>query len=133
MLWSGIQCVNSKTYTILLNKHLFPDCRTLYPQNNNVIQQDGAPSHTSRASPDYLTENTNQFIKKDEWPPQSDDCYPMDYTIWDMLSERVYAGRVHKFTEPELKQKISKVWQEISLTENRASIYLFGKTAQVCY
>ena len=44
----------------------------------------------------------------------------MDYAIWDMLSERVYAGRVHKFTEPELKQKISKVWQEISRTENRA-------------
>ena len=56
----------------------------------------------------------------------------MDYAIWDMLSERVYAGRVHKFTEPELTQKILKVWQEISLTENWASIYLFGKRAQVC-
>ena len=116
----------------MLHKHFLPDCRTLYPQNNYVFQQDGAPSHTSRASPDYLTENTNQFIKNDEWPPQSADCNPMDYAIWDMLSERVYAGRVHKFTEPELTQKILKVWQEISLTENWASIYLFGKRAQVC-
>ena len=34
--------------------------------NNYIFQQDGASSYTSRASPDYLTENTNQFIKKDE-------------------------------------------------------------------
>ena len=96
--------VNSETYINLLHKHLLPDCRTLYPQNNNIFQQDGASSHTSRASPDYLTENTNQFIKNDEWPPQSADCNPMDYAIWDMLSERVYAGRIHKFTEPKLKK-----------------------------
>ena len=100
--------------------------------NNYIFQQDGASSYISRASPDYLTEYTNQFIKIDEWPPQSAGCNPMDYAIWDMLSERVYAGRIHEFTEPELTQKILKVWQEISLTENWASIYLFGKRAQVC-
>ena len=119
--------VNSETHSILLHKHLLPDRRTLYPQNNYVFQQDGAPSHTSRASPDYLTENTNQFIKIDEWPPQSAGCNPMDYAIWDMLSERVYAGQIHKFTEPKLKQKILKVWLEVSLTEIQASIYVFGK------
>ena len=81
--------VNSKTYINLLHKHLLPDRWTLYPQNNYIFQQDGASSHTSRASIDYLTENTNQFIEKDEWPPQSADCNPMDYAIWDMLSERV--------------------------------------------
>ena len=116
----------SETYINLLHK--LPDCRTLYLQNNYVFQQDGAPSHTTRARLDYLTEeNENQYIKRDESPPQSADCNPMDYAIWDMLIERVYAGQIHKFTEPELKQKILKVWQEISLTEIRASIYLFGK------
>ena len=50
-----------------------------------------------------------------------------DYAIWDMLSERVYAGRRHKFTEPELKQKILEAWQEISLSEIRASISCWKK------
>ena len=45
------------------------------------------------------------FIKKDEWPPQSLDLNPMDYTIWDSLSEKVYKGRTQKFTENELKEK----------------------------
>ena len=45
----------------------------------------------------------------------------------DMLSERVYTGLRHKFTEPELKQKILEAWQEISLTEIRASISCWKK------
>ena len=40
----------------------------------------------------------------------------------DMLSERVYTGRRHKFREPDPKQKILQAWQEISLTEILASI-----------
>ena len=44
-----------------------------------------------------------------------------------MLSERVYTGLRHKFTEPELKQKILEAWQEISLTEIRASISCWKK------
>ena len=73
--------VNSETYINLLHEHLLPDCGTLYPRNDYVFQQDGALSHTSRASQDYLAENMNQFIKKDEWPPQSADYNPMDYAI----------------------------------------------------
>ena len=44
-----------------------------------------------------------------------------------MLSERVYAGQRHKFTEPELKQKILEAWQGISLTAIRASISCWKK------
>ena len=43
------------------------------------------------------------------------------------LSELVYAGRWHKFTEPELKQKILEAWQEISLTEIRGCISCWEK------
>jgi hypothetical protein len=62
---------------------------------------------------EYLREETPEFIKEDEWPPQSPDLNPMDYTMWDSLSEKVYAGRTEKFTEQELKDKIQK-WAEIS-------------------
>ena len=99
----------------------------------NIYSQTAKPcipkttTYSSRASQEYLAENTNQFIKKDEWPPQSADCNPMDYAIWDMLSERVYAGRRQKFTETELKQKILEAWQEISLTEIRGCISCWKK------
>ena len=47
--------------------------------------------------------------RKDKWPPQSPDCNPMDYAVWDSLSQKVYAGKQDKFTENELKKTDLKV------------------------
>jgi hypothetical protein len=55
---------------------------------------------------EHLREETPEFIEKDEWPPQSPDLNPMNYNMWDSLSEKVYAGGIEKFTEQELKDKI---------------------------
>jgi hypothetical protein len=60
----------------------------------------------------HLREETPEFIIKDEWPPQSPDLNPMDYTTWDSLSEKVYAGRTEKFTEEELKEKSRRSGQK---------------------
>ena len=98
--------VNSESYIKLLDDGLLPDCRRLYPENDFIFQQDGAPSHTSNATQTHLEQVVPHFIKKDEWPPQSPDLNPMDYTIWDSLSEKVYKGRTQKFTENELKEKM---------------------------
>ena len=38
----------------------------------------------------HLEEARPEFIKKDEWPPQSPGCNPMDYTIWDSLKNKAY-------------------------------------------
>ena len=119
--------VNSESYIQLLEEGLLPDCRRLYPNEDFIFQQDGAPSHTSRVTQAYLDQNTPEYIKKDEWPPQSPDCNPMDYAIWDALSEKVYSGRTEKFTEDELKAKILEKWEEISLESVRKTISSFKK------
>jgi hypothetical protein len=41
--------------------------------------------------------------------PQSPDLNPMDYAMWDSLSEKAYVGRIEKF-----KDKIQEKWAEIS-------------------
>ena len=105
--------VNSEFYIKLLDDNLLPDCRTLYPVNDFIFQQDGAPSHTSRITQEHLDANTPEFIGKDDWPPKSPDLNPMDYHVWDSLSEKVYEGRSTKFTERELKQKIQQCWEQI--------------------
>ena len=101
--------VNSESYTNLLEIGLLPDCRRLYPNGDWVFQQDGAPAHTSKTTQEYLDGATPDFIRKDEWPPQSPDCNPMDYVVWDSLSQKVYAGKQDTFTENELKKTDSKV------------------------
>ena len=82
-----------------------------------MFKQDGAHSHTSRVTQAHLEEATPEFIKKDEWPPQSPDCNPMDYGIWDSLNEKVYRGMRDKLTEQALKDRIILSWEEISVRE----------------
>ena len=119
--------VNSESYMELLEGGLLPDCRDLYPEDDYVFQQDGAPSHNSNATQNYLEDATPSFIRKDEWPPQSPDLNPMDYAIWDSLKEKVYANRRDKFTGDELKEKIRSAWDEISLDEIRNCISSWKK------
>ena len=69
------------------------------------------------------TGNTKLYPEGRIWPPQSPDLNPMDYSIWDSLSEKVYKGR----TENELKDKIREKWEEISVGDCRKAIGLFKK------
>ena len=118
--------VNSECYIKLLDDIRLPDCRTLYPDNDFIFQQDGAPSHTSKITQEHLDAKTPEFIGKDNWPPQSPDLNPMDYHVWDSLSE-VYEGRSMKFTEKELKQKIQQCWEGIPQREIQKAIASWKK------
>ena len=106
-----------------VGRYLLPDCRTLYPDNDFIFQQDGAPSYTSRITQEHLDANTPEFIGKDDWPPQSPDLNPMDYHVWDSLSEKLYEGRSTKFTERELKQKISNSGNEFHRGEFKKPLH----------
>ena len=46
--------VNSECYIKLLDDNLLPNCRTLYPDNDFIFQQDWAPSHTSRIAQEHM-------------------------------------------------------------------------------
>ena len=119
--------VNSECYIKLLDNNLLPDCCTLYPDNDFIFQQDGAPSHPSRIIQEHLDAHTPEFIGNDEWPPQSPDLNQIDYHVWDSLSEKVYEGRSTKFTERELMQKIQQCWKRIPQREIRKAIALWKK------
>ena len=78
-----------------------------------------------------MSNSTPEFIKKDEWPPQSPDVNSMDYSIWELLKDKVYRGRNDKFSVTELKQKIIDGWRKISTEEIRKSIGAWKKILQL--
>ena len=119
--------VNSECYIKLLDDNLLPDCRTLYPDNDFIFQQDGTPSHTSRITQEHLDANTPEFIGKDDWTPQSPDLNPMDYHFWDSLSEKVYEGHSTKFTE------IQQCWERIPQEGIRKAIASWKKRVRAVY
>ena len=60
---------------------LVDDC-TLLLLSGYIFQQDGAPTHTARATQNWRQTNCPDFIAKDQWPPNSPDLNPLDYCVW---------------------------------------------------
>ena len=117
----GSAKVNLAVYIRHLEEKLLPACEELHP-SGFIFQQDGAPSHTSRATQECLARRC-RFISKSEWPPNSPDLNPLDYHVWDALSEAVYRERREKFaTIAELKAAIAAAWEEVSLSTIKRSI-----------
>jgi len=53
-----------------------------------IFQQDGAPAHTASLAQDWLSRNCPEFIRKEEWPPNSPDLNPLDYHVWGAMLDK---------------------------------------------
>ena len=88
--------VNAENYKKHLKKKLLPTMNKVYPRNDWIYIQDGATSHTSNLVQNFLNETMpRRFIKKDQWPPKSPDCNPLDFYFWNKVKTKVYEGRIH--------------------------------------
>src|ERR1051325_6217277 len=76
--------VNADFYVNDLLPKIIEDCESLLP-NNFIFQQDGAPAHSSRLAQEWIGQRSPEFVKKDEWPPNSPDLNPIDYQVWGAM------------------------------------------------
>src|ERR1043165_5573696 len=80
--------VNSICYCDkVLAQGLLQDIRQLSGVYGYVFQQDGAPAHRSRHTVAYLKANVPEFIEPENWPPNSPDLNPVDYSIRGCLQQ----------------------------------------------
>ena len=88
----------------------------IYSNKDFIFMQDAATSHTSNLCQNYLMQELGtRFITKNEWPPASPDCNPLDYYFWDALSTAVYGCRREPFQDlDELKSAIKRVWRDVA-------------------
>jgi len=71
---------------------------------------------------ELLKEVTPKFIQPSLWPPNSPDLNPVDYSIWQIMQERVYNnGKIANVEE--LRQRIVDEWERLDLRiiERRSS------------
>jgi len=110
----------------VLEQGLLPEIRHI-SNNDFVFQQDGAPAHRSRHTVAYLHCNVPEFIEPENWPPNSPDLNPVDYSVWGALQQMVYR---HKISDTEqLKRVLIDCWTQLSQdTLNRAIDQLPKKT-----
>jgi len=56
-----------------------------------------------------LPRETPYFILPEMWPPNSLDLNLVDYSIWDILQERVYRSQIDDVKE--LKERLRREWR----------------------
>ncbi|XP_042901427.1 histone-lysine N-methyltransferase SETMAR-like [Parasteatoda tepidariorum] len=96
MVWMGISThgvtkprfvkpgakINSEYYLQKILKPVLKDdyCR-LYPNGVAVSHQDSAQSHASKVTQKFLTDQQVQFLRPEQWIPNSPDAAPSDYFL----------------------------------------------------
>ena len=78
-----------------------------YYHNELFYQQDNAPCHTSKKTMGWLQSKNIRFLG---WPPGSPDLNPIE-NLWAIIKHKVELENPKNVSE--LKEKISKIWNEI--------------------
>jgi len=67
----------------------------------------------------YLHSHIPEFIEPENWPPNSPDLNPVDFSVWGALQEKVYRQEIRDIHH--LKQALLDCWDKLSQnTINRA-------------
>ncbi|HEX4849959.1 MAG TPA: helix-turn-helix domain-containing protein, partial [Puia sp.] len=102
----------------------------LYPDGDMCFQQDSAPAHRAKKSQTFCREHFPDFIAANDWPSNSPDLNPLDYSIWSILKQKVCAKR-HRSID-SLKATLEEAWNEISEETLCAVIDQFPKRVRAC-
>jgi len=123
--------INAVFYTGQLLPQLLQDCRTLL-NDDFVFQQDGAPAHTSQQSQDWLQQQCPEFIRKDEWPPNSPDLNPLDYFVWSAMLHSYERCFPKPTTVTELKTVLQDIWTTLPQQSVDNAVLSFRKRVKAC-
>lgn len=81
--------VNSTVYQKMLNDEVVPWANDHFGNRPWTFQQDGASAYTSRSTQGFLRDTFPDIIAKTEWPANSPDLNPCDYSIWGILETKL--------------------------------------------
>jgi len=76
--------------------------------------------HRAHETINLLRRETLDFIPPDLWPLNSPDLNPVDYKIWGIMQDGVYARKITSVDE--LKQCISDEWNKIDQQLNDSAV-----------
>nr|XP_042895150.1 uncharacterized protein LOC122268807 [Parasteatoda tepidariorum] len=91
-------------------------CR-LYPNGDAVFHQDSAPSHASKVTQKFLTDQQVQFLRPEQWIPNSPDAALCDYFLWGHLKNKLNNRRISTLRglQRAIREEVKKIPQEIIL------------------
>lgn len=91
--------LNGDKYLEMLQQQIYPEIQRVMANRLGDVwfQQDGCPSHYTRAVTQFLNEHfPNRWIGRGgtiHWPPRSPDLSPNDFHFWGHIKNKVYSHR----------------------------------------
>ena len=118
---------NENGHAVTINQELYRDMMTNFVMpiirrkrmRQFWFQQDGAPSHTSRITIDFLKNLfPGRLMSKSgdlDWPPRSPDLTPADFFLWGYLKSKVYVNKPRTVEElkDNIREEIAAILAEI--------------------
>ncbi|VDL78127.1 unnamed protein product [Nippostrongylus brasiliensis] len=123
--------INTEIYLEdILKKHLLPWLTSHFGEESYVFQQDGAPAHKAKLVQKWCRSNLTDFVAAKDWPPNSPDLIPLDYSNWVVLEKKVCSTR-HSSLD-SLKAALVKAWDELDNDYLRRTVDAFPKRLRSC-
>ena len=126
---------NDESYMAMLRDKVLPFLRRKGVLRSTILVQDGARTHTSNRSLDFIKENFPAGFLSNRtdtpWPPNSPDLTPLDFWLWAYLKNMVYLPPRCQ-TIDELKEKIMKIYSSIPRSMFRHAIENVRNRAVLC-
>ena len=95
-----------------------------------IFQQDSAPAHRARRTLAFLQEENVSFWTPQQWPPNSPDLNPMDYSIWSLAVQG--AGKERPSSVTALKRRVNAAWRNMDPEKIRAACRRFRPRLERC-
>ena len=115
--------VNAAYYCDEILAKLIPEMNELADGGHYVFQQDGARSHTAKATIEYLECNVPEVVPPHCWPPRSPDLNPLDYGFWSSIEQNVFKEKIKDLDH--LKERLFHFWSILQQDEIDRTIDLF--------
>ena len=103
--------IPGQLYREMIRNHIVPELERVCGDRRYIFQKDSAPAHRARETQMLCRALMSDFIQEEFWPPNSPELNPLDYGIWDIMKDRVYATAPK--TIDQLEKRIRQVWQEL--------------------
>ena len=97
----------------MLKKHLYV-ISSLFCGKKFAIQQYGARCNTENSVANYLDENIPDYIRKENWSPNSCDLNLLDYAIWYIMKKIIYKNIKRYEDIEDLSAAMSYAWDRLT-------------------
>ncbi|QQP40579.1 Putative transposable element [Caligus rogercresseyi] len=115
--------LNAVDYVKILQEKFLPWVQESFPDNNVVLQQDGAPAHTAKVTQSSWG-STCSFGPRRCAPPEP-DANPLDYSFWVQVESKACTVR-HPNVEA-LKTAVNEEWNRMTTDYIKRTCSTFRK------